>query len=294
MSAVDEDRPVTDASFAPPARSGGDASATTATRPQDPEADRPEARLVAEVALADPIVPRAELEEWRARFGLVAGLTVRGGNGGFSLGLQTEEPVGRVMGRWRAFLHGVRPAFPALQMARQAHTATVVWHEGVAPGWHVMDDVDGHATAQPGLLLAVTIADCVPVYLAAPGGTAFALLHAGWRGVAAGILERGVGMLAGRAGVGATDLALHLGVAICGGCYEVGPEVVLAIEGRRTRRPVQLDLRDALAARAAKLGIRDVSRSPHCTACSRDRFFSHRGSDGRDGRMVAYLGRPQA
>lgn len=251
-------------------------------------------RLAAEMPLADPMVPRAELEEWRARFGLVAGLTVRGGNGGFSLGLQTEEPIGQVMGRWRAFLQGVRPAFPALQMARQAHTATVVWHESVAPGWHVMEEVDGHATAQPGLLLAVTIADCVPVYLAAPGGQAFALLHAGWRGVAAGILERGVGLLASRSGVGAGELAMHLGVAICGQCYEVGPEVVLAIEGRRTRRPAQLDLRGVLAARAVALGIRDVSRSPHCTACSRDRFFSHRGSSGRDGRMVAYLGRPLA
>ena len=249
-------------------------------------------RLLAEAPLRDPMVPRAELEEWRARLGLVAGLTVRGGNGGFSLGLMTEEPVGRVMGRWRAFLQGVRPLFPAVQMARQAHTSAVVWHEAVAPGWHVMEDVDGHATAQPGLLLAVTIADCVPVYLAAPEGRAFALLHAGWRGIAAGVLERGVGLLASRAGVGAADLVVHLGVAICGGCYEVGPEVVLALEGRRTRRPGQLDLREVLAARAAKLGIREVSRSPHCTACERDRFFSHRGSSGRDGRMVAYLGRP--
>lgn len=269
----------------------------TAAEGRTPDA-APAARPAAETFLADPMVPRAELEAWRARFGLVAGLTVRGVNGGFSLGLQTEEPVGRVMGRWRAFLHAVGPAFPAFQMARQAHSATVVWHEGVAPGWHVADDVDGHATAQPGLLLGVTIADCVPVYLAAPrrgaeGGGAFALLHAGWRGVAAGVLERGVGLLASRAGCAAGDLALHLGVGICGGCYEVGPEVVRAIEGRRVRGASQLDLRDALAARAERLGIRDVTRSPFCTSCARDRFFSHRGSSGRDGRMVAYLGRPR-
>jgi len=292
VSAPDASGPVTDASSAPPARSQ---PATRATAPlRSREDDAVATRPLAEAFLSDPMVPRAELQEWRERFGLVAGLTVRGGNGGFSLGLVTEEPVGRVMGRWRAFLHSVRPAFPAVQMARQAHTATVVWHDGVAPGWHVMDDVDGHAAAQPGLLLGVTIADCVPVYLAAPGGGPFALLHAGWRGIAAGILERGVGLLASRAGVAAADLAVHLGVAICGACYEVGPEVVLAIEGRRTRRPALLDLRDALAARAVRLGIRDVSRSPHCTACSRDRFFSHRGSSGRDGRMVAYLGRPPA
>jgi len=250
------------------------------------------ARPAPEAFLADRMVPRAELAEWRERFGLVAGLTVRGENGGFSLGLLTEEPVGQVMGRWRAFLHAVRPQFPAFQMARQVHSATVAWHDGVGPGWHVAEEIDGHASGQQGLLLGVTIADCVPIYLAAQGGGAFALLHAGWRGVAAGILERGVGLLASRSVGGAAAVAVHLGVGICGDCYEVGPEVVRAVEGRVVRGPSQLDLRDALAERAARLGVRDLTRSPHCTACSRDKFFSHRGSSGRDGRMVAYLGRP--
>jgi YfiH family protein len=250
------------------------------------------ARALAEARVADPMVPRAELPEWRERFGLVAGLTLRGGNGGFSLGLLTEEPIGQVMGRWRAFLHAMRPGFPALQMARQAHTARVAWHEGVAPGWHVGDELDGHATLQPGLLLAVTVADCVPVYLAAPGGRAFALLHAGWRGVAAGILEAGIGLLAERAKSGPERIAVHLGVGICGGCYEVGPEVVQALEGRHVRRAARVDLRDILAARAARLGVRDLTRSPHCTACERETYFSYRGSSGRDGRMVAFHGRP--
>lgn len=249
-------------------------------------------RLVAEAPVAEPTVPRAELAEWRARYGLTAGLTVRGDNGGFSLGLMSEEPVGQVMGRWRAFQHAMRPAFGAVELGRQVHSAVVRWHEGVEPGWHVEEDVDGHATAQPGLLLAVTIADCIPVYVAARDGSAWALLHAGWRGVAAGILERGVGLLASRTGLGTAELAVHLGVGICGDCYEVGPDVVRAVEGRTVARATHLDLRDALADRAARLGVREITRSAHCTSCSRDRYFSHRGSNGRDGRMVAYLGRP--
>jgi YfiH family protein len=278
VSAPDARRPGTAASVAPPAGSSPDASAA--------------ARALGEERVGDPMVPRAELAEWRERFGLVAGLTLRGEGGGFSLGLLTEEPIGQVMGRWRAFLHAMRPGFPALQMARQSHTARVAWHEGVAPGWHVGDELDGHASAQGGLLLAVTVADCVPVYLTAPGGEAFALLHAGWRGVAAGILESGVGLLAARAAVKPERIAVHLGVGICGGCYEVGPEVVQAVERRRVRRATHLDLRGVLAARAAGLGVRDLTRSPHCTACEREAFFSCRGSSGRDGRMVAYLGRP--
>ncbi len=249
-------------------------------------------RLATEALLVEPTVPRAELAAWRERYGLVAGLTVRGDNGGFNLGLSTEDPVGQVLGRWRAFQHAMRPAFPAVQLARQVHSATVAWHEGVEPGWHVAEDMDGHATAQPGLLLAVTVADCVPVYVAARDGAAWALLHAGWRGIAAGVLERGVGQLASRAGVGPAGLAVHLGVGICGDCYEVGPEVARAVEGRVVAGATRLDLRDALADRAARLGVREITRSTHCTSCSRDRFFSHRGSGGRDGRMVAYLGRP--
>ena len=101
-----------------------------------------------------------------------------------------------------------------------------------------------------------------------------------------------MGQLASRTGLGAADLAVHLGVGICGDCYEVGPEVVRAVEGRSVSRATHLDLRDGLAARAARLGVREITRSPHCTSCSRDRFFSHRGSGGHDGRMVAYLGRP--
>ena len=256
-----------------------------------PELVPPACRELAEQRVADPVIPRAELAEWRERFGLVAGLTLRGGNGGFSLGLATEEPIGQVMGRWRSFLHAMRPAFLAVQAAPQVHSARVTWHEQVGPGLHLAEPCDGHATAQRGLLLAVTIADCIPIYLVA-GKRMFALLHAGWRGIAEGVLERGVALVAERSGVPAERMVVHLGVGICGGCYEVGPEVVKALEGRRVRRPTQLDLRDVLARRAERLGVGEVSRSPLCTSCQRDEFFTHRGSDGRDGRMVAYLGRP--
>jgi YfiH family protein len=250
------------------------------------------ARPLEEERVADPAVPRAELPAWRERFGLVAGLTLRGGNGGFSLGLLVEDPNAQVMGRWRAFQHAMKPAFPAVQLAQQIHSARVTWHEQVGPGWHLAEPCDGHATAQRGLLLAVTVADCVPVYVAADGGRMFALLHAGWRGIAEGVLERGVTLLSERSGGGPERLAVHLGVGICGDCYEVGPEVVRALEGRRVRRPVQLDLRDVLVERLGRVGVQDVTRSPRCTSCNRDEFFTHRGSSGRDGRMAAYLGRP--
>jgi len=85
---------------------------------------------------------------------------------------------------------------------------------------------------------------------------------------------------------------LHCGVAICAGCYEVGPEVVRAVEGRIVRGKAHLDLRAVLARRAEAAGVREISVSPLCTVCDAERFFSHRSSGGGSGRQLAYLGRP--
>lgn len=251
-------------------------------------------RRVDEVPVRGSPLLRSEIAEWRERLNLVAGITERGAGGGFSLGLTTEEPVGRVMGRWRVFAQAMRPHFQAVVMAGQVHGATVRWHERVQSGWHLAEDGDGHATADAGVLVAVTVADCVPVYLAGPEGSGFALLHAGWRGIAAGVLERGVAVLAERLAVKPSEMVVHLGVAICGACYEVGPEVVAAVRGRGPDGPRHLDLRQELVARARRAAVGEITVSPACTACERERFFSHRASGGRDGRMLAYLGRPAA
>jgi copper oxidase (laccase) domain-containing protein len=82
---------------------------------------------------------------------------------------------------------------------------------------------------------------------------------------------------------------MHCGVGICGECYEVGSEVAVRFGFTDS---VHLDLRATLARQARELGIQEVSISPWCSAEGRDRFFSHRASGGRDGRMIAYLGRP--
>src|SRR5690606_25438459 len=101
-------------------------------------------------------------------------------------------------------------------------------HTGSA-GLQLAGSADGHATMLADLLLAVSVADCIPVSLVDPGRRAIALLHAGWRGVAAGIITEGIAALRRLAGSSPADLHLHLGPAICGSCYEVGPEVYAAL-----------------------------------------------------------------
>lgn len=235
--------------------------------------------------------PRCEVPGWHERFGVVAGITTRGAQAGrgFDLGLWSDAPVGEVMSRWRIFRQA-EPGFGAVVLGHQVHGTRVAWHER-AEGWVQLDGVDGHATAARGMLLTVTVADCIPVYLVDPRRRAIALLHSGWRGTAGGMLSRGLELLTARAGTDPADVVMHAGVGICGPCYEVGSEVVTGVglpaDGTG---PWHVNLRERLAAQARRLGIGEVTHSTWCSAHDRSRFYSHRASGGADGRMVAYLG----
>lgn len=226
---------------------------------------------------------------------LIQGTTVRGWDDEpFDLGLFSggrPEPVVRANWAELALATGAS----TVVHARQVHGATLrVWREGSTTDVNgvpvLVDDCDGHATDEPGVLLAVTTADCVPVFLVDAERRAVALLHGGWRGVAEGILERGLGRLRSSFGTGPTDLHLHLGPAICGDCYEVGPEVFEALDRPVPSSPAPIDVRGVLAERAVAAGVGPgrVSISRHCTLCTGSGLFSHRGGDAH--RQVGYLG----
>lgn len=221
---------------------------------------------------------------------LCQGTTTRGVPAGErDFGLFTGGSRGDlVLARWSAFLDACRMS--SAVHARQLHGAEVRFHGDGPAALRLAEPCDGHATDRPGLLLAVTVADCVPVFLVSPRARAVALLHAGWRGAAAGILERGLELLAARAGTGPDELLAHLGPAICGACYEVGPEVFAALGLAVPERPQPLDLRAVLVARAVARGmdLAKISVSEHCTRCTGSGLFSHRGGDG--GRQIAFLG----
>ena len=243
-----------------------------------------------EVPVPGP-VPRYELERWR-ELGLVAGVTARGNRElPFDLGLRgSSTPVGIVMDNWLALLES-QSAFQAIVVSRQIHGTEIRWQRvGGTRGIIVQAGVDGHATDLPGVLLAVTVADCVPVYLADPIRRVVALLHAGWRGTGAGILGRAIALLLGT-GSRVENLLVHCGVGICGQCYEVGPEVFAAcgVPGPVGEKQ-GLDLRRVLRQQARDAGVVKISTSQFCSAHDAGLFFSHRGSRGADGRMVAYLG----
>ena len=197
-----------------------------------------------------------------------------------SFGMQTDDPVRDVTARWtalRALLGG-----PAARLATsyQVHGAAVVEHQAGWQGFLRGPDADGHLSRERGTAMAVTVADCVPVFLAHPSG-ATAALHSGWRGTAAGITRVAIARLAAL-GCAPPELRVHCGPAICGACYEVSSEVYGQLTGRAVERPTTVDLRALIAGHAREAGVREISISPLCTRCDNDRFFSHRaGNDGR-------------
>jgi purine-nucleoside/S-methyl-5'-thioadenosine phosphorylase / adenosine deaminase len=264
----------------------------TESRAAEPDNAVPGTRypVLSEEPLAGP-VPRFEIPGWRERYGIVAGITGRGDgeDPGFDLGLWTREPVGQVMSRWRA-LREAEPRFHGTVLGTQVHGSTVRRHAGTT-GWLQVDGVDGHLTSEPGLMLAVTVADCIPVYLIDPARRHIALLHAGWRGTAGGILGKGVEALEAAGTSHLADVVMHCGVGICGECYEVGSEVMDGCHLPRIGTgPWHADLRAVLRDQALRLGITSISTSQWCSGHDRAWFYSHRASGGTDGRMVAYLG----
>lgn len=237
---------------------------------------------------AGVVVPLVVQPEWRDRFPWVTqGTTGRGQATPFDLGLAGAQQVGPALSRWWALRDALLAT--SVVLARQVHGRDLLDHETLASGLHLATPADGHRTARPGVLLAVTVADCVPVFIVRTEPRAVALLHAGWRGVAAGILEAGIAALLGDGG-SADRLHVHAGPSICGACYEVGPEVHAALGLAVPPAPTPVDLRAELARRAARAGVPEaaISRSSWCTRCDRSRFFSHRGGDA--GRQVGVLG----
>jgi polyphenol oxidase len=195
------------------------------------------------------------------------------------------EPVRDVMARWDALRAELRPGARRLATAHQVHGAHVVVHGGGWEGWLRGEEADGHAVTERGTAMAVSIADCVPVFVVHPSGAA-ALLHSGWRGTAGRIVERGIAALTLR-GLPAAELRIHLGPAICGKCYEVSPDVYERLTGTRPARASVVDLRAVIADQAREAGVRHISVSPDCTRCHNERFFSHRAGD--DGRQLGVL-----
>jgi len=177
----------------------------------------------------------------------------------------------------------------------QRHTARMVVAEGADAG-RCLGVADAVVTAQPGLVLSVRASDCLPVLLADPEAGLVAAAHAGWRGLARGILARVVEVMVAR-GARADRITVVGGPSVGPCCYEVDGPVVEALESwaggaLEPTRPGhwKLDLRQVARVQLREAGVSGhrVSFCPACTACHAEWFFSYR-RDGRVGRMEGLI-----
>lgn len=180
----------------------------------------------------------------------------------------------------------------------QVHGATVDV-VGARQRGTVRPQTDALVTAVPDVPLMMRFADCAPVLLFDPVRRAISLVHAGWRGVVAGVVSASIRTLRERFGSSPSDIWAGIGPTIGPCCYEVGsdvaeeiasacpggPAVVHAVDGH-----VHADLPAAVVAQLRASGVERIEQAGLCTSCRVREFFSHRTEGGRTGRFGVVIG----
>ena len=200
-----------------------------------------------------------------------------------NLGRSTDDAAAAVRENRERLLHLANSSPERLATAGQVHGARVV--EVVAPGHH--PDCDALVTRHPGVVLAVTTADCMSLLYDAPGVVAAA--HSGWRGTADAMPVAALDAVCRLAGCASDAVSVTIGPAIRGCCYEVGEDVAARFPSaavRATGGKPRLDLPTAarIALIAAGVPPERLEDTGGCTCCEPDWYFSHRRDHGRTGR----------
>jgi YfiH family protein len=239
--------------------------------------------------------------QWGAPPSVGAWMTTREGGAsagpyaGFNLGTHVGDAPEAVVSNRRLLAQGLGGV--QLQWLQQEHGARVV--RATAATAADEPRADAAWTDEPGLACCVLVADCLPVLLCAGNGRAVAAAHAGWRGLAAGVLEAALEQLARGAGCEPAQVVAWLGPCIGARRFEVGEDVVtvfgggprFAVQGWRDGRQRWLaDLPGLAADRLRAAGVRSISGGDACTVEDASRFFSYR-RDGVTGRLAAAVWR---
>jgi YfiH family protein len=231
-------------------------------------------------------VIRWEAEGCEVAFTTRVGGVSEGPYASLNLGRKSGDVPERADENRRIACEAIGADLEKLALNYQVHSSRVLRAAAAMRGEHA----DGLWTDEPGLPILAMSADCLPIVLARTGmeKTAVAVLHAGWKGLLAGIVESGAGAL----GRGSLTAAIGPGIGPC--CYEVGEEVATPFRerfGDDVVRESHLDLWTSAERALRAAGIERVSRFDRCTACEPETFFSHRRDAGRTGRqgVIAYV-----
>lgn len=255
------------------------------------------------------------LDRWMKDFpGLSAGFTTKGG--GYSKdvfkGLNTGYHVGddaslvRKNREKAARLAGF--ALTDIVGAEQTHGTNIVKADtrlkgsGAAEYSSSVRDTDGFYTNEPGILLSLCFADCVPLYFLDPRSRMLGIAHAGWKGTVNGIGPKMVD--AWRAeGISPSEIHAAIGPSICKNCYIVDDRVIAFAEKRLEhveKKPYNqisagqysLDLQamNKILLEEAGIPAQNIATTGLCSSCGAESFFSHRRDNGNTGRMLGFIG----
>lgn len=248
-----------------------------------------------------------------------------------NLGFTSHDSEDNVLENRRRFLAALcsgagQSLTPKLVTLRQVHSTQVLRVDGTMAGDRAVLSGDGLMTDEPGVILGIQTADCIPVLVADTRTHAVAAFHAGWRGTVKRIVEAGVGKMRLEFGSDPRDLVAAIGPGIGQCCYAIGEEVLHEFQSQfsyatdlfrevydsdpiRNKYPLlflsarapghsdigpqlHLDLSEANRRQLLDAGLRadSISVVGECTTCLPDRYFSHRGERGFAGRMLSAIG----
>lgn len=240
--------------------------------------------------------PQWIVPDWPAPSHVRAVITTRAGGSSagpyasLNLGMRTGDDASAVAAN-RARLRAALPQEP--KWLRQVHGNTVIDADGLTT---TMPEGDASIARWPGTVCAVLIADCVPVLLTTYTGTVVAIAHAGWRGLASGVIERTVAAIGARSG----ELLAYLGPGIGPRAFEVGPDVRKSFLAEDPEDSAAFaphapekwlaDLFLLTRRRLRRAGVHNVFGGDICTYSDPERFFSYR-RERTTGRMAALIWR---
>jgi hypothetical protein len=252
--------------------------------------------------------------------------------GELNLGLTASDERETVLGNRKLFAQAVSGRkTTSLVTLRQIHSNLIVKAERQDASRQPLRQGDALMTDQPGMLLGIQTADCIPVLVADRKRRVVAAFHAGWRGTVARIVESGIGRMRLEYGCQPENLFAAIGPGIGACCYAVGEELRAAFASQFAYAPtlfhevddsepirrkypmlfltqrapghspigpsLHLDLVEANRRQLLDAGLKEnaIQTVGGCTCCRQELFFSHRGSHGMAGRMLSVIGiRPEA
>ncbi|MVM38604.1 peptidoglycan editing factor PgeF [Spirosoma sp. HMF3257] len=210
-----------------------------------------------------------------------------------NLGINTADDPSNVNENRRRFFEAIGAQTSQFASSHQVHGTEILYATEAGR----FEGYDALITDKPGLLIGVTVADCVPILIYDCEHQAVAAIHAGWRGTVGGIVRETLSSMQQQFGTSAEQCYAYVGTCIDECSFEVGPEVAEQFEPELKCVDVEtgkgyIDLKRANTKQLTAFGIPPVQIgvSPFSTVLNNDEFFSYRAEQGQTGRMLAVIG----